>query len=46
MRDKKLHLWVWVPDDVVFDDSAIEAIESAAANEAYEQVQVMRALSD
>jgi hypothetical protein len=40
---KTLIIEVYVPDDVDLDDSAIDAIESAAGNEAFEQVQAWAA---
>lgn len=39
----KVTVDVYVPDGVTLDESARDAIQSAAANEAYEQVQVWRA---
>ena len=40
---KEIKISVWVPDHVTLDDSSLDAIESAAGNEAYEQVQVWEA---
>lgn len=43
---KPITVVVYVPDDVDLDDSALDAIQSAAGNEAYEQVLVYQAERD
>lgn len=40
---KPITVTVWVPDDVDLDDSLLDQIQEAAANEAYECVAVWRA---
>ena len=40
---KEIVIRVYVPENVNLDDAALNAVQSAAGNEAYEQVQVWKA---